>query len=165
MPEVFPGGPVKARLIASVALAATVVFGASGCNLISPQATTKAYDASDGVSANVGDVRLRNIIVLTDDGVDGKLIFTAVNRGGPHSLSFQYGDDTTVTAIVEGKTSTVFGGASDPIVLPDIDAEPGSFMPLFVQYGNETGTEVLVPVLDGTISPYDEFLTESSTEE
>lgn len=156
---------MKARLIASVALAATIVLGATGCNLISPQSTTKAYDASDGVSVNVGDLRLRNIIVLTEDGVDGNLIFTVANRGGPHSLSFQYGDDVTVTTIVDGNTSTVFGGENDPLALPDIDAEPGSFMPLFVQYGNETGKEILVPVLDGTISPYDEFLPEASTEE
>ncbi|AWB87061.1 hypothetical protein [Mycetocola zhujimingii] len=157
---------MKARLIASVALAATVVFGTTGCNLVSPQSTTKEYDPSDGVSVNVGDLRLRNLIVLTDDGIDGNLIVTVVNTGGPHSLSLQYGeDDTTVSTIVDGNVSTVFGGESAPLVLPDIDAEPGSFMPMFVQYGNETGKEVLVPVLDGTIAPYDEFITEASTDE
>ena len=156
---------MKARLIASVALAATIVLGATGCNLVSAQSTTKAYDPSDGVSVSVGDLRLNNLIVLTDDGVDGNLIFTVSNRGGPHSVTLQYGDDVTVTTIVDGNTSTVFGGENDPIALPDIDSEPGSVMPLFVQYGDETGKEVLVPVLDGTISPYDEFLPEASTAE
>jgi hypothetical protein len=42
---------------------------------------------------------------------------------------------------------------------------PGSLLPLYVQYGNETGKKVLVPVLDGSISPYDEFLPEGSASE
>jgi hypothetical protein len=158
---------VKARLIASVALAATVVFGATGCNLVAPQATTKQYDPSDGVGVNLGDLRLRNLIVVTEDGTDGNLIFTAVNNGSSHSLSIQFGeDDTTVTTVVDGNTSTVFGGEdTDPIALEGIDTVPGSMLTLFVQYGNETGKEVLVPVLDGSIAPYDELLPESTDAE
>lgn len=157
---------MKARLIASVALAATVVFGATGCNLVAPQATTLQYDPSDGVSANVGDVRLLNMIVLTEDGTDGNLIFTAVNKGSAHSLSIQYGeDDTTVDVIVDGNVSTVFGGATDPVALNGIDATPGSLVTLYVQYGNETGKEILVPVLDGSIPPYDELLPETAEAE
>jgi hypothetical protein len=151
-------------LIASVALAATVVFGATGCNLVSPQATTKQYDPSDGVSAEVGDLHLNNLLVITEDGTDGNLIFTAKNSGSSHSLSLQFGEnDTTVTTVIDGNTSTVFGGDdNDPITLEGIDTQPGSLLPIFVQYGNETGKQVLVPVLDGTISPYDELLPGSS---
>lgn len=158
---------MKARLIASVALAATVVFGATGCNLVAPQATTKEYDPSDGVSVNVGDLRLNNMIVITEDGADGNLIFTARNTGSAHSVSLQFGeDDTTVTTVIDGETSTVFGGDdNDPIALEGIDTMPGSLLPLYVQYGNETGKKVLVPVLDGSISPYDEFLPEGSASE
>ena len=157
---------MKARLIASVALAATVVFGAAGCGLVAPQATTIQYDPSDGVSATVGDVHLLNMIVLTEDGTDGNLIFTAVNKGSAHSVSIQFGDDdTTVDVIVDGNTSTVFGGTSDPITLNGIDAQPGSLITLFVQYGNETGKEVLVPVLDGSIPPYEELLPKTAEAE
>src|SRR5687768_11604563 len=49
IPRVHPcvlGGPVKARLIASVVLAASVVLGTSACNLVAPQATTELYDPS-----------------------------------------------------------------------------------------------------------------------
>ena len=158
---------MKARLIASVALAATVVFGATGCGLVAPQATTEKYDPSDGVSANLGDIRLRNLIVITNEGVDGNLIFTAVNTGSAHSLSIQFGeDDTTVSTVIDGNSSTVFGGEdADPIALEGIDATPGSMTTIFVQYGNETGKEVLVPVLDGSIPPYEEFVPEASDAE
>ncbi|MCP2030160.1 archaellum component FlaG (FlaF/FlaG flagellin family) [Okibacterium sp. HSC-33S16] len=158
---------MKARLIASVALAATVVFGATGCNLVSPQATTGEYDPSDGVSVDVGDLRLNNMIVLTEDGTNGNLIFTAKNTGSAHSVSLQFGDDdTTVTTVIDGETSTVFGGEeNEPIALEGIETQPGALLPLFVQYGNETGKKVLVPVLDGSIPPYDELLPASSESE
>src|SRR4051812_15583618 len=49
------GGSVKARLAASAALALGLVLGASGCSMLTYQATTEKYDASDGVSVDVGD--------------------------------------------------------------------------------------------------------------
>lgn len=51
--DIALGGSVKARLVASAALALGIVIGASGCSMITYQATTEHYDASDGVSVNV----------------------------------------------------------------------------------------------------------------
>jgi hypothetical protein len=158
---------VKARLIASVVLAASVVLGTSACNLVSPQTTTKIYDASDGVSARVGDLKIRNAMVITGDGKDGNLLVSITNVGSAHSLTIQYGDDdaNTVETVIPEESTVSFGTEDeDPLLLEGIDAEPGSLMTLFFQYGEETGVEALVPVLDGTLPEYSEFVPGGESE-
>src|ERR1700710_1284550 len=78
-----PGGSsVKARVAASVALALAVAFGTAGCGFVAPQATTKHYDASDGVGGTVGQIDVRNAMIITDasDGTVGNLVVTLVNN-------------------------------------------------------------------------------------
>ena len=150
---------MRARVIASVVLAAGVLLGTSGCNLLAPQSTTKRYDASDGVSGDVGDLAIRNAIVLSNDGTTGSLLVTVVNSGdSAHSLSVQFtGDSGKVTqkVTVKAGSTTAFGTEDSPVVaLEAIEAQPGSLFPVFFQYGNETGVELLVPVLDGSLGQY-----------
>ncbi|MET4638810.1 DNA modification methylase [Mycetocola sp. 2940] len=149
---------MKARLIASVVLAASVVLGTSACNLVAPQATTKHYDPSDGVSGRVGDMKIRNAMIITgEDGTDGNLVASVTNGGDPQSLSIQFGEGAgdTVTEDIPVRSTVSFGtDEEDPILLEGIDAEPGSMVEVFFQYGDETGVEILVPVLDGELGEY-----------
>lgn len=165
-PCVF-GGPVKARLIASVVLAASVVLGTSACNLVAPQATTNNYDPSDGVSGRTGDLKIRNaMIIVGENGTDGNLVAAVTNGGDAQSLSIQFGEgeDETVTAAIPEQSTVSFGTAEDdPILLEGIDAEAGSLVEVFFQYGNETGVEILVPVLDGALEEYSDLVPETAT--
>jgi hypothetical protein len=169
IPGVLPcvlGGPVKARLIASVVLAASVVLGTSACNLIAPQATTKNYDPSDGVSGRVGDMKIRNaVIIVGEDGEDGNLLASVTNGGESESLSIQFGEgaDGTATTSIPAESTVSFGSDDeDPILLEGIDVQPGSLVEVFFQYGNETGVEILVPVLDGALEEYSDFVPEAA---
>ncbi len=151
---------MKARLIASVVLAASVALGTSACNLVSPQATLKQYDASDGVSGSVGDLKIRNAMVITDDGENGNLLVSVTNAGGAHSVAIQFGDSNeTIEKIIPEESTVSFGTDDDDAVfLEGIDAQAGSLMRVFFQYGDETGVELLVPVLDGALPEYSEFV-------
>jgi hypothetical protein len=155
---------VKARLAASAALALGLSLGASGCAMVTYQATTERYDASDGVSANVGDLDLRNILVISDDGSDGNLVMTVVNSGDDDvELGVQFGEgggDTTTIEIESGET-VALGAADvegievlDPVLLEGIDTEPGALLPMYFQYGDSEGAELQVPVLDSRMSEY-----------
>lgn len=158
---------MKARLIASVVLAATVVLGTSACGLISPQTTTKAYDASDGVSGRVGDLTIRNAVVISGDGENGNLLVSVTNPGGAESLTIKWGDDFSedTDARIPAESTISFGTEEeDPILLENIDAVPGSLMTVFFQYGDETGVEIFVPVLDGTLPEYAEFVPAGESE-
>ncbi|GAB3616364.1 hypothetical protein GCM10027416_09210 [Okibacterium endophyticum] len=160
---------MKARFLASAAVAAAVILGTSACGLVAPQATTLEYDASDGVSATVGTIKILDAVVVSDDGVDGNLVFTAVNTGSAHMLQVQYesGSGTeTIDVMVDENATVGFGGdTTDAVLLPDIDSIPGSLLDIYFQYGQESGVEARVPVLDGEQKQYSTFVPKEASEE
>jgi len=126
---------------------------------MAPQATTIRYDASDGVSGDVGDIAVRNAILVSDGADSANLIVTLVNQGdSAHIVGVQYesdGEKVTEELTVEANSTLALGSEDEPaLALRGIDAQPGSLFPVFVQYGNETGARLLVPVLDDTLEPY-----------
>jgi hypothetical protein len=149
---------VKARLAASAALALGLALGASGCSMLTYQATTEHYDASDGVSANVGDLDLRNVLVVSEDGVDGNLVMTVVNTGEDDAtLGVQFGEGGGEVVEVEveaGQTLVLGSDEEDPVLLEGIDAEVGGLLAMYFQYGDVEGIEKLVPVLDARLPEY-----------
>lgn len=129
--------------------------------MITYQATTEKYDASDGVSANVGDLDLRNVLVVSDDGKDGTLVMTVVNRGERDAtLGVQFGEgggDVVEVDVEAGQTLVLGSKDEDEVVLEGIDAEVGGMLPMFFQYGDAEGIEKLVPVLDGRLAEYSDL--------
>src|SRR5690606_14207812 len=78
-----PGGtPVRARAVAAIALSGALALSLSGCTMWMHVETARPYHPSDGVNVTVGDLQLRNVLVLTEDGELGNLIGTAVNLTG-----------------------------------------------------------------------------------
>ncbi|MDJ1369952.1 hypothetical protein [Gulosibacter molinativorax] len=87
---------MKIRAVAAAAIALAIGVGLTGCNMISPQRTELKYDASDGISADLGGVSVQNAMLFTtDEASDANLVFTAVNRST---------EDATVTAQVGSST-------------------------------------------------------------
>jgi hypothetical protein len=158
---------VKARVAASVALALAVAFGTAGCGLIAPQATTKHYDASDGVSGSVGTIDVRNAIIITDakDGTVGSLVVTLVNTGSTaQQVAVTPGDDSaspayvTVDAGQTKKVGTDPSSESGNVWFTPFSALPGSLFGVYFQYGDQTGVQLQVPVLDGGLSEYKDLV-------
>jgi hypothetical protein len=148
---------VKARLAASAVLAVGLVLGASGCSMLTYQATTEHYDPSDGVSADVGALDLRNILVVSEDGEDGNLVLTVVNTGEDDAeLGVQVGEGGGEPLIIEVEAGATvsLGGDEEPLLLEGIDTQPGALVPIYFQYGTAEGIEKLVPVLDGRLPEY-----------
>ena len=150
---------MRARTMATVVVAAGILLGTSGCNLFAPQATTIHYDASDGVSGNLGDLAIRNAILLTDDGENANLLVHVVNKGDSDvDLLVQYEgaeEKVTKTVTIDANATTEIGIADGATVgVESLNATAGSLFPVFFQYGDLTGIELLVPVLDGTLNEY-----------
>lgn len=155
---------MKARVATSVALALVVAFGTAGCGLIAPQATTKHYDASDGVSGAVGTVDVRNAMIITDakDGTVGNLVVTLVNTGDTsRRVAISAGDRSSTAAHVTVQPGQVKQLGEDPenagpsnVLIPQFTAKPGALYSVYFQYGDETGVNLEVPVLDGQLPEY-----------
>jgi hypothetical protein len=156
---------VIARAAASVIAASAIVLGATGCSFFAPIATQIEYQPSDGTVGVVGDVKALNVIAVTDDGEDASLIMSLVNSGDARQrVNFQYTDaagekqDLSVYADPGASTAVGYEDASESIVLAGIDAEVGSLFPVYMQYGDEEGASMLVPVLDDAQPHFSELL-------
>lgn len=166
---------MKTRAVASVALAAALTLGLSACNFFSPQNTLQDYDPSDGIGANVGDLNVRNALLVTEDGERATLVMSVINTTGSNSsLEVEY-ESTAATAVggrasfdiavpAQSVISTSTAGESDStqIVLEDIDAPAGSLFTVFLQTGSSEGVELQLPVLDDTLAEYDGLLPSPS---
>ena len=166
---------MKARHAASIALAALLVLGTSGCTLSAVQGTLVQYQPSDGTAADIGDLKLRNVIGLTDNGDDISLLMTIVNTGDENlNATFQYvdadGETVEILIGVPAHSSVHVGGKGDvQAVLRNFGAVVGSLVPVYVFYGTDEGDDVTgdvevpgkqlqVPTLDGSIEAYADLI-------
>jgi hypothetical protein len=160
-------GPVRVRIAATVVVAASLLLSTAGCSFFSPQ-MVKQYSPSDGVDTTVGQVKIRNALLLTRDGNVASLLVSLVNDGSKTvNVLIQY--DGTTASGAPGKVDTrvqldagevkTFGSSDTrQLLFNGIDSKPGSLFPVFVQYGTLTGAQLRVPVLDGSLSEYSKLL-------
>lgn len=144
-----------------LALASLLVLGVSGCTFTAEIRTDKDYDPSDGVGAEVGDLALRNLLLITNDAGEANLVMTVVNSSGEDvSLLVQFdeaGERATEELPIAGMPRlTRFG--DDPaagLILRGDQIIPGGLVPVYFQYANVPGQMVLIPVLDGSLPEYE----------
>ena len=141
-------------------LAATLLLGATGCSLTSQAENEMVAIASDGSLANIGNVKLRNMIYLSTGTGVGKLIGTAVNSGDKVvQLQIQWVDfdlfaKTNPVLIPAGEA--VSWGANQEVAALELSilGAPGSNTTIWVSVDGATGLPVTVPILDGTLEQY-----------
>lgn len=150
---------MRARLAASAVLVALVTIGLTGCTFLTSQATTNPYDPSDGIGTTIGDLKVNNALLITADGENASLIVSLQNNSEfGEQVSIQYEDTSNSKvndSVYVNSRSVVSLGASGPssVVLTGVDAPAGSLFPVFIQYGDVTGQQLWVPVLEPT-GPY-----------
>ena len=155
---------MRSRFFSTIAAAAVTVLALTGCTFFTPVATMKPYDPSDGVGTEIGELAIRNVLLIANDSNEATLVMTVVNNAEDDIvLNLQYGDaDVRVTESV-----TLAGGQSrtrvgdDPgttIVVTDPTLTVGALFPLYAEYGDVPGEVILVPVLDGTLLEYELYV-------
>ncbi|WP_374947178.1 hypothetical protein [Agreia sp.] len=150
---------MRARLGAALAMSALLGLGTAGCAFITPQATTKEVETANGVNGRVGTVDIRNATLVSDDGEDASLIVTFSNSAREsRALVLQYerdGEKAESTVPVAGNGNTSFGADGETqIVLRGIDATAGSLFPVYFQYGDAEGKQLLLPILTTEFAEY-----------
>lgn len=144
------------RILAPIGLLGALLLG--GCTFMSPTATLIKYDPADGIGADLGDVLLRDVQVVTNaDGSLGNVTFTVINYGEATKLNYSV---PTVDGVVENwipvpPGSTLVGEESPHlIVIEGPDAIPGGLLPVTFQAGEADTQTLLTPVLDTLGRPY-----------
>lgn len=143
---------VKIRAVAAAALAVALSAGLAGCNMISPQRTTMQYDASDGVNVDLGDVSLRNVILVTDsEGQQANLVYTAVNESnGDAKVEIKF-DNSSVSANLSHDPANAmhqFGFGDGDLNVVNGEFKPGSTVtPVFTAtYTDASGQSQTITV-------------------
>ena len=151
---------MKSRLIASIAVGAAVILGATGCSMISPQSTTIPYSPADGI--NVPDVpgaplQVRNALIVTNKGVQGNLVAAIINQTDRDETLTINVPDTNISETVDvpAQTTVSLGAeGTDPLLIRGIDTKAGATIAMEFQSGDAPGVSVHVPVLNGTLNYY-----------
>ena len=157
---------MKIRIASSIALAAAIALGATGCSLIAPQGTTKAYAPSDGIEVNVEGVAVRNIMLIADEsGENFNVVFGTVNRTGePRDLAISFTSEGSQQARAEFTVPTgsaLFGdpdGEQAPVLVSIPDLVPGATVDAYFQAAGASEVQREVPVLDGTLEEYRSYV-------
>jgi hypothetical protein len=163
---------VKARGAASAILGGTLLLLTTGCGFIAPQATQIIYQPSDGTAGTVSGVDLRNVLAISENGEDASIVFTAINSNARGiNVTLQYtdadGEKKDERFYAPANASTSFGGVGageEQILFENLDATVGGLLPVYAQYGEDPGLELLVPVLDGSLPEYADLVPDVSAE-
>lgn len=153
--------PTRARLV--LAVAAPLL---AGCGL-SPAGTTVPYDPSDGVSASLGSVQVRNLLVVGSDAeqpgvVSGVLLNSSTE---PVTVTFATEGGEPIPVEVPGDGSVQLGAtAGDPTSSPGTKAASaavvqfasmpkpaGAVVPITMSSPDGGTTVIQTPVLAATL--------------
>lgn len=138
----------------AVATLAAAVVALSGCQGFSPIQTDVAYQPADGVSVDLGDVQIRDLLVVSAArGETGTLSGLMVNRSTePVVVTFATDPGGEARVLVPASGLARLSGVerATPATLPSIDAGPGDMLNLIVSTPASGAPEVSVPVLAPT---------------
>ena len=144
--KVTPVAPV----LAAAALAGVLTL--SGCQAMSPIQTDVPYQPGDGVAVDLGDVQIRDLLVISSaKGSVGMLSGTVLNKSTePVTVTFTAGADggSAQAQIPAGEHTRLSGveGATS-VSLPAISAAPGAIIKVTISTPAGGAPEVSVPVL------------------
>ena len=149
------------KFLASIAALLTV-FALAGCSLSREVASLDPYSPSDGVQVDLPELKARNVLFVSDVEGNSVLIGSFLNTtDGTLVAQIETMDSqgkvvlTDITIPAQGKFDLGYNGTEGKrLFLTEL---PGSMHPVFIRAGGDP-TEILVPILDGTLEEYRPFI-------
>lgn len=147
------------RLLAGLsALTLTTVL--SGCAIFSPMSTELPYNPGDGVAVSLGEVQIRDIVVVASaQGEPATIAAYVVNRSA---------EDVTVSFATEGgepATLDVPAGAAvqaspageEGLTIESLEVAPGAVVPLAIQVDGNAPARVGAPSVSASNPMYSDI--------
>ncbi|WP_062317950.1 hypothetical protein [Demequina maris] len=143
--------PVRLLPLAALALVA------AGCSAVNPITTQDAYDASDGISIEFGDVTGLNLLVITEEFDSPAVLIGSFYNSGAEDVQVAASIDGTGIVTVDvpaGAVVKLGGEEGEAHITGTSTAAPGSLQEITVQTEEAGQVTEFVPVLDGTLVEY-----------
>jgi hypothetical protein len=136
-----------ARVVSGALAAAVGAVLLAGCQVASPIQTSVPYNAGDGVPVDLGDVQIRNLVVVADTkGGPGTLSGSLINTAGTaQTVTFSDGQSQVEAQARPHSQAPISDTAQ--VVLPSVNATPGGVVRLSVATPASGASVVVVPVL------------------
>ncbi|MGG5172744.1 hypothetical protein ACQR35_11290 [Pseudarthrobacter sp. J1738] len=153
------------RALVTAGVAASLL-SVTACGYITPQQTSHQYVASDGINADLGPLKLRNVIVVAkDEKGTGRLIGSVFNSSSNAVTLTVNGADGSQTSIpVKANGTTGLTEKTDAAILSTAGGNPGSLVELKLsENASQQTSTIKVPVLDGTLTQYEQYLPTTAT--
>jgi len=137
----------RLRRLAPLAVVGAALF-LTGCQTQSPVQTDVAYVPADGVPVDLGEVQIRDLVVIADKkGGPGILSGSVVNTGGTNEQVSFAGEGGQPVSVASTAYQVERISEKTPVQLPSVSAGPGDMVTLNVRTGAAGTAVVLVPVI------------------
>lgn len=161
-----PESAVKARPLGMTLRAGVVtalgagLLGLTGCSYFAPQQTTQVYAASDGVQADLGDIQLRNMLIVSRGaGQEGRIIGGIFNTSSQEvTVTFSGNQGARALVVVPARGQVLLNQRSERVILRTVAQAPGSLESVTVHTSAGLESTEAIPVLDGTLAEYQPYL-------
>jgi len=141
----------RTRAVAALAALAASTSLLGGCQLISPRQTDKMYDAGDGVSVDVGEIQVRNLVVVGTKAGGAGTVSAAVGNPTGEAVTLTFATaEANATAQIPAHSTVDLSKSDTKVVLSKVDQAPGDMTQLSVSSVASGQSPVLVPVVPGT---------------
>ncbi|WP_404311823.1 hypothetical protein LG314_10805 [Agrococcus terreus] len=145
---------MQLRTVAAAAAAAVVALVATGCNILTPQATTIQYDPSDGISATTGQVQAHNAILVGEpEGDELSLVVTFTNPGEATFVEVRVEDEAQEIRLPSGRTT--FGFEDQQLIFAAPTIEFGGHRNVSFQADGAEPTGVPVQMISTEFAGYE----------
>lgn len=154
-----PHTATRFRALPVAGFALTAALGLSACQMTSPVTTDILYDPADGVSVDVGDVAVRDLLIVSEgDGAPGVVSGLVVNNAAePTEVTLVISADGQATplsptvSVAAGEAVRLDGqgvdGSAEAVSIPVVAAAPGGNVEILVQTSDGQADSALTPVL------------------
>ena len=150
----------RVRRAAAAGVIALAMLGSAGCSVVNDQATTAQYSPSDGIVENVGDLQIRNLLVVSNGfGEPGRLIGTILNDSAD-AQSFTLtvgGTELSEMNLAAGEKIVFDDEPQERALVQSVKDEPGTGIEGQLELDGET-TSLNVPVVNGDQMDYRPYL-------
>jgi hypothetical protein len=149
----------RGKLAIAAAAIGVGLLSVTGCGFVNAQQTSHQYSASDGVRADLGQLQLRNILIVASGENDpGRVIGAVFNQGTSDATLTISGANGSQTEIpVKANSETYLNDQSDAAVLSTAGINPGGLVPVTIRSGSDSA-QLNVPVVNGTLPEYQKYL-------
>lgn len=151
-------GTKRAHRLSLIAAIGIGAMAFTGCSAINEQSTTRVYSASDGVRLDLGQLELRNVLIVSEAAdAPGRVAGTFYNQSDSDitlTISGAAGSQTEI--VVKPGTPTVLGTTGDEHILNTVASAPGALesVELRLSGASSETASLNVPVMDGTLQEY-----------